>query len=157
MAIYPITGFVGAAASGWLSDRFFGSQRNLPTFLYGLLQTGGMFLLFLSPPGNKSIDILAMGIIGFGVGGLIVFLAGLIAVDIIPKAAAGTVKGFIGLFAYLGAGTQDWISGLLLERHRIVIQGQPRYDFSSVIYFWIGASILSVLLAAIAWNVKKTE
>lgn len=157
MAIYPVTGFAGAAASGWMSDRFFASRRNLPTLLYGFLQTGGMVLLFFSPPGNRWMDILAMGMIGFGVGGLIVFLAGLIAVDIMPKAVAGTVKGLIGLFAYVGAGTQDWISGLLLERHRIVIQGQSSYDFSSVIHFWIGASILSVLLAATAWNVKRTE
>jgi len=44
-----VMGFIGAAASGWMSDRFFNSRRNLPTLIYGLLQTGGMLLLFIAP------------------------------------------------------------------------------------------------------------
>ena len=43
-----------------------------------------MILLFLAPAGQRWIDVVAMGLFGFGVGGLIVFLAGLIAVDIMP-------------------------------------------------------------------------
>ncbi len=49
MSVYPVMGFIGAAASGWMSDRFFNSRRNLPTLIYGLLQTGGMLLLFIAP------------------------------------------------------------------------------------------------------------
>lgn len=157
MGVYPVMGFIGASASGWMSDKFFGSRRNLPTLIYGLLQTAGMILLFIAPPGHRWIDAVAMGIFGFGVGGLIVFLAGLIAVDIMPKAAAGTVKGLIGMFAYVGAGTQDWISGFLLDRHKTVVAGHTVYDFAPVFYFWIGASVLSLLLAATAWNVKPRE
>lgn len=157
MGAYPVMGFLGAAASGWLSDRFFDSRRNLPTLLYGLLQTGGMVLLYLAPGGHAWLDLAALGLFGFGVGGLIVFLAGLIAVDIMPKAAAGTVKGLIGLFAYVGAGTQDWISGLLLDGHKTMVAGRAVYDFGPVFHFWIGASILSMLLAAGAWNVKPRE
>ena len=154
MGAYPVMGFVGAAASGWMSDRFFNSRRNLPTLIYGLLQTAGMILLFLAPAGQRWIDVVAMGLFGFGVGGLIVFLAGLIAVDIMPKAAAGTVKGLIGLFAYVGAGTQDWISGFLIDGHKVTVNGHNVYNFTPVFYFWIGASLLSLLLAATAWNVK---
>lgn len=157
MGTYPVTGFIGAAASGWMSDKFFGSRRNFPTLIYGLLQTGGMMLLFLVPPGHRWLDAVAMGIFGFGVGGLIVFLAGLIAVDILPKAVAGTVKGLIGMFAYVGAGTQDWISGWLLDSHKSVVEGKTIYDFAPAFYFWIGASVLSVVLAACAWNVKPRE
>lgn len=157
MSAYPVTGFLGAAASGWMSDKFFGSRRNLPTLIYGLLQTGGIILLFLAPPGHCWLDAAAMGIFGFGVGGLIVFLAGLIAVDILPKAVAGTVKGLIGLFAYVGAGTQDWISGLLIEHHKTVVDGVTTYNFAAVFCFWIGASLLSMALAACAWNVRPRE
>lgn len=157
MGIYPVMGFIGAAASGWISDRFFRSRRNIPTLLYGLLQTGGMTLLFLTPPGLRWVDMLAMGVFGFGVGGLIVFLAGLVAVDIMPKAAAGTVKGLIGLFAYVGAATQDCISGFLLDRHKSVVAGHTVYDFAPAFYFWIGASILSAVLATGVWNVRPRE
>ncbi len=157
MGAYPVMGFCGAAASGWMSDRFFGSHRNVPTLLYGLLQTGGMVLLFLTPPGHRWIDALAMALFGFGVGGLIVFLAGLIVVDIMPKAAAGTVKGLIGIFAYAGAATQDWISGFLIDGNKTMVDGVAVYDFAPAFYFWIGASVFSMLLAATAWNVKPRE
>ena len=157
MGAYPVMGFIGASASGWMSDKFFNSRRNVPTLIYGLLQTGGMVLLFVAPSGHVWLDMLALGIFGFGVGGLIVFVAGLIIVDIMPKAAAGTVKGIIGMFAYVGAGTQDWISGLLLDGHKTVVDGRTVYDFGPTFYFWIGASVLSMLLAATAWNVKPHE
>ena len=60
-------------------------------------------------------------------------------------------------FAYLGAGTQDWISGWLLDSHKTVVEGKTIYDFTPAFYFWIGASVLSVVLAACAWNVKPRE
>ena len=71
--------------------------------------------------------------------------------------AAGTVKGLIGMFAYVGAGTQDWISGLLLDTHKTMVDGKAVYDFAPAFYFWIGASVLSMLLAASAWNVRPRE
>jgi len=157
MGAYPVAGFIGAAASGWMSDKFFRSRRNLPTLIYGLLQTGGIAMLYLAPSGHIWVDATALAIFGVGVGGLIVFLAGLIAVDIMPKAAAGTVKGLIGIFAYVGAGTQDWVSGFLLDGHKTVVAGRTIYDFGPVFTFWISASLLSMLLAATAWNVRPRE
>ena len=157
MAAYPLFGFIGAILSGYTSDRFFKSRRNLPTLFYGFLQTGALNLLFLVPPGNFWLDALALGIFGFGVGGLIVFLAGLIAVDILPKRAAGAVKGIIGLFSYLGAATQDWVSGLLIENTKTIIDGVPTFDFGNVFIFWVGACIASMILALAAWNAKPHE
>ncbi len=84
-------------------------------------------------------------------------LAGLIAVDIMPKAVAATLKGLIGMFAYVGAGTQDWISGFLIDGHKSVVAGKTVYDFAPVFYFWIGASVLSIVLATCAWNVRTRE
>jgi OPA family sugar phosphate sensor protein UhpC-like MFS transporter len=94
---------------------------------------------------------------GFAVGGLIVFLAGLIAVDLMPVGAAGAVKGIIGLFSYLGAASQDWISGVLIENTKVTIDGVTSYQFDNAFYFWISAAIISMLLALAAWNKKPTE
>ncbi len=157
MSAYPIMGFIGASFSGFISDKFFSSRRNIPTLIYGIIQTSGVILLFITPAGNEWLDMIAMGLFGFGVGGLIVFLAGLIAVDITPKATAGTVKGLIGMFSYIGAATQDWISGFLIENSGLMVNGKMVYDFHSAFVFWIGASVLSMILALTVWNVKPKE
>lgn len=157
IGVNTILGLAGAMFSGFLSDRFFNSRRNVPTLLYGFLLTGSLIMLHLVPPGHKWLDMLALGCFEFSIGGLIVFLAGLIAVDVMPTRAAGAVKGVIGLFSYLGAATQDWISGYLISAGKIVIEGETSYNFDYAFYFWIGASVLSFILATTVWNVKPRE
>jgi len=150
-------GLAGAMFSGFFSDRFFNSRRNVPTLLYGLLLTGSLILLYLIPPGNYWLDMIALGGFEFAIGGLIVFLAGLIAVDVMPTGAAGAVKGIIGLFSYIGAATQDWISGYLISSGKTIIDGKAIYNFDYAFYFWIGASVLSFILATTVWNVRAHE
>jgi OPA family sugar phosphate sensor protein UhpC-like MFS transporter len=129
----------------------------MPTLLYGILLTGSLIAIYYIPPGHYWLDLIAIGGFEFAIGGLIVFLGGLIAVDIMPVRAAGGVKGVIGLFAYIGAGTQDWISGKLIQSGKSVVQGVEIYDFSQAFIFWIGASIASMLLATLVWNTKPKE
>ena len=157
MFAYAACGLVGAISSGFLSDKFFNSKRNVPTLLYGLLLIGSLCLFYYTPPGYIWIDTLALGIFGFAIGGLIVFLAGLIAVDLMPVRAAGAVKGIIGLFSYLGAASQDWISGVLIENTKVVVGDETTYSFDTAFYFWISASIVSLILALFAWNKKPRE
>ncbi len=152
-----ILGLAGAMFSGFLSDRFFNARRNVPTLLYGLLLTSSLIMLHLVPPGHYWLDLLALGCFEFSIGGLVVFLAGLIAVDVMPTGAAGAVKGVIGLFSYFGAATQDWISGYLISSGKTMVDGKAIYNFDQAFYFWIGASILSLILAATVWNVKPRE
>ena len=97
------------------------------------------------------------GGVEFAIGGLIVFLGGLIAVDIMPTKAAGSVKGIIGLFSYLAAATQDLISGNLIENAKTIVNRQAVYNFDNAFIFWIGASLLSLILALTVWNVKSRE
>ena len=152
-----LLGLAGAAFSGFLSDRFFGSSRNVPTLLYGLLLTGSLCALYSIPPGNTKLDALALAAFEFAIGGLIVFLAGLTAVDLVPTKAAGTAKGLIGLFSYLGAATQDWVSGLVIESGKVEKAGEVVYQFDAVFAFWIGASVVSLLVALTVWNAKPQE
>jgi len=113
--------------------------------------------LYQIPPGHYWLDFIALGGFEFAIGGLIVFLAGLIAVDVMPKGAAGAVKGIIGLFSYMGAATQDWISGYLISSGKTVVEGEAVYNFDLAFYFWIGASVLSFILALTVWNIKPRE
>ena len=152
-----LMGLAGAACSGLLSDRFFNSRRNVPTLLYGLLLTGSLVTLYLIPPGHRNLDLAALAAFEFAIGGLVVFLAGLTAVDLMPVRAAGAVKGTIGLMSYLGAATQDWVSGLLLKAGESEVAGQAVINFDYAFAFWIGASILSMVLATFVWNIKPED
>jgi len=63
----------------------------------------------------------------------------------------------VGVFSYLGATLQDVLSGHLIGASKQMINGKAVYDFDNAFYFWIGASILSLLLACTLWNVKAKE
>ncbi|MBN2211163.1 MAG: MFS transporter [Sedimentisphaerales bacterium] len=154
---YAIAGLCGALFSGFISDRLFNARRNIPALIYALIEIFALILLYLIPPGHFWADMIAMGMFGLGIGGLVVFLAGLIAIDVCSKKAAGAVKGVIGLFSYIGAATQDWISGLLVENTRHIVAGKQTYNFDNAFYFWIGSSVLSMLLALAVWNAKPKE
>ncbi len=65
--------------------------------------------------------------------------------------------GLIGIFSYLGAAIQENVSGHLIERGMSLTDGIRTYDFSAVIWFWLGSSLLSMLLAACLWRVKLRD
>ena len=154
MGLNTMLGLAGAISSGFVSDRIFGSRRNIPALLYGALLIFGLIILFVSPPGNIWIDAIGLGLFEFALGGSLVFLAGLIAVDVFSKKATGAVKGVVGLFSYVGAATQDWISGILIDKGKMVVDGRETYNFEYAFYFWIGAAVLSLFFTLTVWNVK---
>ncbi|EOW9479126.1 MFS transporter [Vibrio cholerae] len=152
MSMYPTAGLAGAILSGVLSDKVFKGNRNIPNLLYGLTNIAGMCLMFFGPD-NRVVDAVALSMIGFSIGGLVVFLAGLIACDLMPKNAVGAVKGLIGLCSYIAASAQELISASLITVTEV--EGVKHYDFGHAQYFWLAAGVVSVLLALTVWNAKK--
>ena len=65
--------------------------------------------------------------------------------------------GFIGVFSYIGAGLQDKISGILIEHGTTIVDGVRQYDFSNAVIYWIGSSILSMILAVTLWRAKVSD
>ena len=96
---------------------------------------------------------------GLGIGVLICFLGGLMAVDIAPCNASGAALGVVGIASYIGAGLQDVMSGILIEGQKTVQNGVEVYDFTYINWFWIGAALLSVVFALLVWNAgeKRSE
>jgi OPA family sugar phosphate sensor protein UhpC-like MFS transporter len=153
----PIVGLLGTATSGLISDRIFNSRRNWPTLFYGMLQIASLVAFYLIPRGYLAADALALAVFGFATGGLLVFLGGLSAIDIVSKKATGAAMGVIGLFSYLGAGIQELISGQLINSTETLVDGQATYSFDSAFAFWISTAVLSLVLATTTWNVKPRE
>jgi OPA family sugar phosphate sensor protein UhpC-like MFS transporter len=157
-AAYPLAALVGSVSSGLVSDFLFGSRRNVPVLMYGLVQVAALTAFWLIPPGHRALDVAALVVFGFGLGGLLVFLGGLMAVDIVSQRAAGAAMGLVGMFSYLGAAAQDTVTGWLLDVSKLesaLADGTPgAYSFDTVFTFWIGASVLSLLLASLLWRVR---
>lgn len=148
MAAYPIANLLGSVSSGFVSDRIFGSRRHIPMLIYGLFEIVSLLALYWIPPGNPWLDAAVLSVFGFGMGGLLVYLGGLMAIDLVSRRAAGAAMGLIGLSSYLVAGIQDTLSGYLLDASKVVVNGTTTYSFEKVFTFWIGALVLSMLLAS---------
>lgn len=163
-------GLAGCIVYGFVSDKFFNARRPPVTLIFGLLEVLALVLIFFTPPGHTVLLSAAFILFGFTLSGLLAVLGGLFAVDIIGRRAAGAAMGFIGIISYLGSALQEWISGRLIQRGlttetitQLNDQGQAitttvkHYDFSDAIIFWIGASVVSVVLAATLWRVRAKE
>jgi len=156
LMLSTLAGIVGAVSFGFLSDLVFKARRPPCNLLFGVVELAGLLLFFYGPQG---MPFLVAGMLLFGVGltGLVTSLGGLFATDICPKRVAGAAMGVIGVFSYIGAAIQEKVSGVLIERGITMVGAVRHYDFSDAIAFWIGASFLSLLLAATLWRTKIVE
>ncbi|MCG6950579.1 MAG: MFS transporter [Acidobacteria bacterium] len=157
ISVNTIAGILGAVAFGFTSDKVFNARRPPTNVIFAAMEIAGLLMVFFGPPGKPLFMTVAFFIYGFGLTGLVTSLGGLFALDIAPKRAAGAAMGFIGVFSYIGAALQDQISGHLIERGITMIDGIRHYDFTTVIWFWVGSSVLSFILATSLWRVRMRD
>jgi len=94
---------------------------------------------------------------GLSLGALLVYLGGLMVVDICPKEVSGTALGFVGIASYIGAGLQDITSGIFIENGAEVVENINTYNFDQVKIFWVLAAFVSMILPLFIWQVKPKE
>ncbi|TLX70369.1 MFS transporter [Labilibacter sediminis] len=157
ISVSAISGIVGTVIAGIISDKLFKSSRNVPALVAGLLNIFSMSLFLFFPDGNAWMDSFSMVISGFAFGILITFIGGLMAVDIASKKASGAALGLIGIASYIGAGLQDLVSGILIANGKSTVENISTYDFTIAKWFWLGAAIISVILALMVWNAKHED
>jgi OPA family sugar phosphate sensor protein UhpC-like MFS transporter len=151
-----LAGIAGAVAFGFISDKWLGARRPPDNLLLAVIELLGLGLFFFGP-NSTPVLVVAMLLFGMGLTGLVTSLGGLFAVDIAPKRVAGAAMGVIGIFSYTGAAIQEQVSGSLIQ-HGMTMVGDDRvYDFGPVIWFWIGSSVLSMLLAASLWRTRLQD
>ncbi|NHB92658.1 MFS transporter family glucose-6-phosphate receptor UhpC [Photorhabdus cinerea] len=107
LSLFELGGLVGALFSGCGSDLLFRGQRAPMILLFAL----GLFIsvtaLWLTPIHHYALLAVCFFSIGFFVFGP-QMLIGLAATEYCHKQAAGTVTGYLGLYAYLGAAMAGW-------------------------------------------------
>lgn len=155
VSVSSVCGIVGTVFSGLLSDKLFHSNRTIPACLFSLLNLLALVLFLFGPQHCEVLDIISMILFGISIGILLCFLGGLMAIDIAPKEATGAAVGVIGIASYIAAGLQDVVSGFLIESRKVIIDGNPIYDFSAIRIFWLSAAFISLLFLIIIWSAKR--
>ena len=156
VSINSIVGAVSSALSGIISDRFFKSSRKELAIAAGVLNITALSLFMLVPGRHVWLDVTAMVFFGSAVGILLTFLGGLMAVDYVPKCAAGAALGIAGMGNYIGAGLQSILSGYLIERAEDGTASLVGHTFANgysldyLAVFWIGVAVLSVIFTLAA-------
>ncbi|MCX7970926.1 MAG: MFS transporter, partial [Negativicutes bacterium] len=158
LAVTPIMGALGSAASGFIATKIFRGRSALTTVLFSILLIVFLALFCFAPAGNITYSTFMLGGFGFSLGVLLCFIGGLLAVELSPTKAAGAAMGTIGLLAYIGAMVQDIVNGILMDAAKKVVDGKTVYNFDDIIGFWLGASAVMLLFVLPSlWAKKRTD
>ncbi len=136
-------GIAGTVLAGWLSDRVFKGNRFIPVLVSGalcLLSLGA----FLFTGGGYSLNIIYVSVFSLAIGVVYCTVAGLMALDIVPRKATGAALGMVGLASYVAAGVQNIVSGVMI--------GGNGFNFVPVSVFWVAACLLSFLIPVLSWK-----
>ncbi len=156
IAFSAVFGILGTVIAGWLSDRVFRGDRAKPAVLSGIISTSSL-ILFLFVGGGYFLNIFYVSLFSLAVGVLYCIVAGLMAVDIVPRKATGAALGVVGISSYAAAGLQDITSGLLIQYNTVDIGGVDVYDFGPVSWFWTAAAVISFVLPVLNWRKMKNK
>ena len=156
IAFSAVFGVLGTVLAGWLSDRVFNSDRIRPAILSGAVSFVSL-ALFLFAGGGYMMNILYVSLFSLSIGVLYCIVAGLMAVDIVPRKATGAALGIVGISSYIAAGLQDITSGYLIQYNTAQVNGADVYDFGPVSYFWLAAALVSFVLPVLNWKKMKNQ
>lgn len=154
IAFSAVFGILGTVLAGWMSDRMFKGDRARPAVLSGIISTLSL-ILFLFVGGGFVLNIFYVSLFSLSTGVLYCIVAGLMAVDIVPRKATGAALGVVGISSYVAAGFQDIVSGYLIQGFTVESVTGDIYDFGPVSWFWIIASVVSFVLPVLNWKKMK--
>ena len=146
-------GVAGTVFAGWLSDTVFHGNRVKPVVLSGVLCLVSL-ALFLYTRGGYVMNIIYVSFFSLFIGVLYCIVAGLMAVDIVPRKATGAALGIVGISSYVAAAVQDIVSGYLIQGTSSALSPDV-YDFTPAAVFWLSACLLSFVLPVLGWKRMK--
>lgn len=136
-------GIAGTVLAGWLSDKVFRGNRFVPVLISGLLCLLSLGA-FLFTAGGYSLNIIYVSVFSLAIGVVYCTVAGLMALDIVPRKATGAALGVVGLASYAAAGVQNIVSGVMI--------GENDFNFAPVSVLWIVSCLLCFLIPLVSWK-----
>ena len=158
IAFSAALGVLGTILAGWLSDRVFRGSRIMPVIISGLLSFIS-FGLFLFAGGGYVANVIYVSTFSLAVGVLYCIIAGLMAMDIVPRKATGAALGIVGISSYVAAGIQDIASGYLIQGYTETAadMADAVYNFTPVSLFWLFAMLVAFVLPVVSWKMMKRK
>ena len=162
-SLHNYAGIPGTILCGWISAKVFKGRCAPANVIYMILVMFSVILYWQAAPVAAFMsdffgtDLIATRVtvvyssliaIGFFIYGPVA-LIGVQAINLVPKNAAGTAAGFVGLFGYLlGDAT---LSKILIG----AVASDARYGWDKAFWIFIAGSILAALLSAATWKKEK--
>ena len=147
IGLAEIFGVAGNLCAGWLSDVAFRGNRVRPVVLSGILAVLSLFA-FLFGQGGFGVNMAFVAVFSFAFSVVFCIVAGLMALDFVPRRATGAALGIVGISSYAAAGVQSVASGFLIQG----FTSEGIYDFGPVSIFWIIACLLAFVLPVLGWK-----
>ncbi|MCF0175310.1 MAG: MFS transporter [Bacteroidales bacterium] len=149
-SVHNYVGAIGTIFMGWVSAKFFKGRCAMPNVICMVMVLVGTLLYWQAPLMGEALGIspkifvyTALIIIGFFIYGPVA-LIGVQALNTVPKNAAGTAAGFVGLFGYL-------LGDSLLSKIVIgaVTKSGSVEAWSMANFIFVIASLVGIILCAV--------
>jgi len=147
IGLAEVFGVAGNLAAGWLSDVLFRGNRVRPVVISGILAVLSL-AGFLFMDGGFALNMAFVAVFSCSFSVVFCIVAGLMALDFVPRRATGAALGIVGVSSYAAAGLQSVASGLLIDG----FASDGLYNFVPVSVFWIAACFLAFSLPVVGWK-----
>ena len=152
IGIAEVIAVAGNLMAGWLSDIVFKGNRVRPVVIAGILAVTGL-AGFLFTGGGYVMNIAFVAVFSMAFSVVFCIVAGLMALDFVPRKATGAALGIVGISSYAAAGLQSLVSGFLIDGHA----ADGVYDFTPVSIFWTVACLIAFILPVIGWKYLRNN
>lgn len=151
-SIHNYVGALGTIVCGWISSRFFKGKCAPPTIIFMSLVLVGTLIYWQIPMladvtgiAAKTLAYIALIIIGFCIYGPVALVT-IQALNLVPKSAAGTAAGFVGLSGYL-------IGDSLLSK--IIVGGIADHSWNMANMTMVIGASLGIVLCVLTLKSEK--
>jgi OPA family glycerol-3-phosphate transporter-like MFS transporter len=151
-SIHNYVGAVGTIICGWISSKFFKGKCAPPNIIFMSLVLIGCLMYWQVPAialatgiSAKTLVYIALILIGFCIYGPVA-LVSIQALNLVPKNAAGTAAGFVGLSGYL-------IGDSLLSK--IIVGGLADKSWDIANFSMVIGAALGILLCILTLKSEK--
>jgi OPA family glycerol-3-phosphate transporter-like MFS transporter len=139
----PVGMAIGPALAGWMSDKFFRSNRYQTISAYCIIAAVAAIVIGLTPPKYVTIGIVFLFLAGF-------FIYGAhgptwaLCQDLAGRKKAGTA-----------AGLMDWVAYMFAAVNAVVIGSILTLTGENWTIAFVLVAVISLIAAALAWSVKR--